>query len=209
MDKIYDQYDSDKDGYLTEENFLSFYEYSTKRNEGTVWNNLETFGIRNDLEDLTQLDISYPEPESLTRHLLFKNKEFMTLLINLLQSNEDRLAHAAWKVASRLPLIPSEEFFAFELKIEKPLLFRYWLYEVLSSNNWELLNINILEKILNSEIETTCIGLRAAINSPNFEADTFHRIIIHLKKVNSAANLTFHSQVVLDNTLRILEWLLK
>lgn len=25
VDKIYDQYDSDKDGYLTEENFLSFY----------------------------------------------------------------------------------------------------------------------------------------------------------------------------------------
>lgn len=133
----------------------------------------------------------------------------MTLLVNLLQSNEDKLAQAAWKVASRLPLIPSEEFFAFDLKIDKPLLFRYWLYEVISSSNWELLSANTLEKILNSEIETTCIGLRAAINSPNFEADTFHRILVHLKKVNSASVLSFHSQVVLDNTLRIMEWLLR
>ena len=92
----------------------------------------------------------------------------MTLLVNLLQSKEDKLAVAAWKVAGRLPLIPSEEFFAFDLEIEKPLLFRYWLYEVLSSSNWELLSANILERILNAEIETTCIGLRAAINSPNF-----------------------------------------
>lgn len=32
VDKIYDQYDADKDGYLTEENFLTFYEHSAKRN---------------------------------------------------------------------------------------------------------------------------------------------------------------------------------
>lgn len=30
VDKIYDQYDTDKDGYLTYENFLAFYEYSAK-----------------------------------------------------------------------------------------------------------------------------------------------------------------------------------
>ena len=41
----------------------------------------------------------------------------MTLLVNLLQSKEDKLAYAAWKVAGRLPLIPSEEFFAFDLEI--------------------------------------------------------------------------------------------
>jgi hypothetical protein len=112
-------------------------------------------------------------------------------------------------VASRLPLLSSEVFFEYPLDISKPLLFRYWLYEVISSSAWEHLSAEILERILNSDIETTCIGLRAAINSPNFEVDTFHRIIMNLKKVNSHATLSFHSQVVLDNTLRILEWLLR
>ena len=60
VDKIYEQYDKDKDGYLTEENFLAFYEYSAKVRESAVWSNLETFGIRNDLEDLTELPICYP-----------------------------------------------------------------------------------------------------------------------------------------------------
>lgn len=55
VDKIYDQYDTDKDGYLTESDFLSFYEYSAKVRESTVWSNLEMFGIRNDLEDLREL----------------------------------------------------------------------------------------------------------------------------------------------------------
>lgn len=106
VDKIYDTYDTDKDGYLTEENFLTFYESSAKTRESTVWNNLETFGIRNDLEDLTELEISYPEKDSLVRHLLFKNQTFMDLLVKFLQSEEDKLAQAAWRVANRLPLIP-------------------------------------------------------------------------------------------------------
>lgn len=160
------------------------------------------------MEDLTLLEIEYPQKDSLIRHLLFNNKTFMTLLVSLLQS-EDKLSLAAWRVASRLPLIPSEVFFSLQLNISKPLLFRYWLYQVISSSSWQLLSAEVLEHILNSEIETTCIGLRAAINSPNFEVATFHRILINLKKVNSQTILTFHSQVVLDNTLRILELLLR
>lgn len=128
----------------------------------------------------------------------------MALLVKLLQNDNEKIAQSTWRVASRLPLLSSEVFFSYPLDISKPLLFRYWLYEVISSSSWEYLSADILERILNSEIETTCIGLRAAINSPNFEVDTFHRIIINLKKVNSHSHLSFHSQVVLDNTLRIL-----
>ncbi len=107
VDKIYDQYDTDKDGYLTEADFISFYEYSAKVRESTVWSNLEMFGIRNDLEDLRELEITYPDSESMVRHLLFNNQQFMTLLIQLLQGS-DSLANAAWQVASRLPLLSRE-----------------------------------------------------------------------------------------------------
>jgi hypothetical protein len=53
----------------------------------------------------------------------------MTLLIKLL--HKDDVALATWRVASRLPLISAEKFFNSELDISKPLLFRYWLYEVI------------------------------------------------------------------------------
>lgn len=53
------------------------------------------------------------------------------------------------------------------------------------------------------------MGLRAAINSPCFEVDTFRIILTNLKKVNTQGLQTFHSQVLLDSTLKILEWLLK
>jgi len=63
--------------------------------------------------------------------------------------------------------------------------------------------------MLSSDIETTCIGLLAALHSPLFEIDTFTRILSNLKKLNVQSQLSFHSQVVLDNSLKILEWLLK
>lgn len=40
MDKIYEQYDTDKDGYLTETDFLKFYEVSAASKESAVWSNL-------------------------------------------------------------------------------------------------------------------------------------------------------------------------
>ena len=40
VDKIYEQYDTDKDGYLTEADFLKFYEVSAASKEVAVWNNL-------------------------------------------------------------------------------------------------------------------------------------------------------------------------
>ena len=52
VEKIYSEFDKDKDGYLTESDFLQFYEASARTKESAVWNNLETFGIRNDLEIL-------------------------------------------------------------------------------------------------------------------------------------------------------------
>lgn len=56
----------------------------------------------------------------------------MNLLIKLMQSNDERLTLVAWQVASRLPLLPQETFFSLELDVSKPLLFRYWLYEVVA-----------------------------------------------------------------------------
>jgi len=52
----------------------------------------------------------------------------MALLVKLLQASEEALAQAAWRIASRLPLINSALFFSYLLDLNRPLLFRYWLY---------------------------------------------------------------------------------
>jgi Ca2+-binding EF-hand superfamily protein len=38
--EIYENYDTDKDGFLTLDDFLKFYEKSIKSRESTVWSNL-------------------------------------------------------------------------------------------------------------------------------------------------------------------------
>ena len=89
------------------------------------------------------------------------------------------------------------------------MIFRYWLYEVVAGERWELMTADILERLLSADIETTCIGLKAAIHSPHFEVGTFSRIVMNLKKINAQSQLSFHSQVVLDNTLKIFQCFLK
>ena len=69
-----------------------------------MWSNLETFGIRNDLEILSDLECQYAEKGTLTRYLLFENEKFMKILFELLSSDNTRLAEAAWNMAARLPL---------------------------------------------------------------------------------------------------------
>ena len=39
--------------------------------------------------------------------------------------------------------------------------------------------------------------------------NTFHQIVSNLRKVPTQGALLFHEQVVLDNSLRIIEWLLR
>ena len=51
--------------------------------------------------------IEYPEKNTLIRHILYSNQAFTTLMVAFLQSDEEKLAQAAWRVASRLPLLSS------------------------------------------------------------------------------------------------------
>ena len=55
---IFSTYDTDKDGLLTEENFLEFYSLAVKSGKiSTVWNNLRAFNIRNDLKKFDEIEL--------------------------------------------------------------------------------------------------------------------------------------------------------
>jgi hypothetical protein len=52
---LFDKYDSNKDGKMEREEFLTFYELSSKTKADTVRENLRAHNIRNDLKKLSEL----------------------------------------------------------------------------------------------------------------------------------------------------------
>ena len=71
---------------------------------------------KNDLEILSDLECVYAEKNTLTRYLLFENEKFMKILFDLLTSEHQKLAEAAWKMVARLPL---NENFPYEANIQR------------------------------------------------------------------------------------------
>jgi hypothetical protein len=49
VNTVYRQYDIDGDGYLTLNDFLLFYRDAALDKASTVWGNLKSFGVHNDL----------------------------------------------------------------------------------------------------------------------------------------------------------------
>ena len=45
---LYNTYDDDKDGLLTFQNFIRFYEDAARDRPSTVWSNLRSFGVKGD-----------------------------------------------------------------------------------------------------------------------------------------------------------------
>jgi hypothetical protein len=63
---------------------LSFYEHSIRTKLGIVWNNLEIFGVRGDLEILDSGEVEYPKRDTLARTKLYDDGKFMALMFRML-----------------------------------------------------------------------------------------------------------------------------
>lgn len=46
---------------------------------------------------------------------------------------------------------------------------RYWLYVVEQTKKYELINKNVLNKVLSMSVETVCIGLKIAQSCKEFD----------------------------------------
>ena len=83
--KFFETYDKEGLGYVTEDKFLEFYLDSLNNNrEATVWENLTSMGIREDLKKKDKPEmIPYIENSKLPRYSLGNDKAFIDTLFNI------------------------------------------------------------------------------------------------------------------------------
>lgn len=99
------QHDTDKDGFLTTENFIDFYLAAAKDKKSVVWQNLKSHHIRPDLRRPEDIEIEKLDVTKLPRFILTHNEKFFELLMSLLDL-KGKIAGEAWKLLSRLPVSP-------------------------------------------------------------------------------------------------------
>lgn len=124
----------------------------------------------------------------------------------MIQSSDESQACAAWKIISRLPLIrkPLNDF-----NKDQRYSFRYWLYLVEDSKQYNLVTKEILRKALESDIETACIGLKIAHQCTEFDVEIFNLTFKNMKKILNQESLSFYNKVLLDNSLKLFDSCLK
>ena len=82
--EVFKQFDDDKDGFLTRENFMEFYRSAVLEREGVVWSNLHSHGYRNDLKKLSELEEASIDMHLLPRYLLSKTPKSFDLFFSIL-----------------------------------------------------------------------------------------------------------------------------
>ena len=82
---FFEKYDPEETGYVTEDKFLEFYTNAlNERRDQTVWENIKSMGIREDLHRIDEPDeIPYIENGKLPRYCLGNDKSFIETLFDL------------------------------------------------------------------------------------------------------------------------------
>ena len=105
MKKTFVDHDSDKDGYLSLEDFVEFYHLAAKSRSSVVWNNLNAHHYRNDLKKASEIEEEDINVEILARYLISRQEEFFNLMLSLLDYG-GKIAIESWKLLNRLPTSP-------------------------------------------------------------------------------------------------------
>jgi len=95
-----DMHDTDKDGLLTEENFLNFYLQASLTREKTVWENLATHHIRPDLKKYGEAEIEDININLLPRVIMSQTNANYEILFCLLDE-EQSISEESWKILNK------------------------------------------------------------------------------------------------------------
>lgn len=98
----YITYDSDKDGYLTSDDFVRFYTDAAVERASIVWKNLHALHFRNDLKKIDEVYDVEVDEKTLPRYILANHDDFYDLMFELFDDSKNN-GHEAWKLLQRLP----------------------------------------------------------------------------------------------------------
>ena len=101
------KYDKEKKGYLTEEDFVTFYKDATFSKSGAVYQNLRNLNFNDQLVLNTNTENFEPTPEFLARDYLLKEKESFVFWLLDITEKVPSLREQAWNILSRLPPLPA------------------------------------------------------------------------------------------------------
>lgn len=86
---LFKAYDSNNDGKIEREEFMTFFENSSKSKEDTVRENLRAHNIRNDLKKLSEImEESSFTKEDMPRYKISKNQTYFDLLMSILDRQD-------------------------------------------------------------------------------------------------------------------------
>ena len=113
--EVFAQYDSDRDGFLTQDNFLEFYYSACKQRSHVVWNNLASHHYRNDLKKPSEIEEEKVDVKNLPRYFISTSEEYFKMIFSLLDYG-GKIAIEAWNLLNRLPTSP--EIFKVIIQLE-------------------------------------------------------------------------------------------
>lgn len=105
--EVFLKFDTDKDGFLMEENFLEFYNQACRDKKQVVWSNLQSQFYRRDLKRYDEVKLARVDVKKLPRYLLAQDEAFFKMMFCLLEKKgNSSLAQHSWQLLSRLPVAP-------------------------------------------------------------------------------------------------------
>ena len=90
VNEIFAKWDTDKDGFLSEENFVEFYGLAAQERKVVVWNNLHAHHYRNDLKRVTDVEEEKIDITNLPRYIFTVNQKYFKLIFSLLGKTRTR-----------------------------------------------------------------------------------------------------------------------
>jgi len=99
---LFEKYDTDRDGYLTVENFMEFYHEAATSRGKVVYENLSNLGYRVDLSKLSEEVSEEIAEEDLVKNILHSYPKLYDFIFDALNRNDD-LGEQAVSLANKLP----------------------------------------------------------------------------------------------------------
>lgn len=159
---------------------------------------LDAIGAREDLKILDSVELTQPDPKTLPRYLLIRNKHFMELLLRLIKE-DDKNGQVAWNLLFRLPVYDGES-------IQRGSMFelRYWLYLQDYFNRNEM-SSEIFDSVISADEETLLMGLKIA-EKTNLEIlpNQLQVLLARAQRYNKEKAINTTNQLILGFSLKLI-----